>query len=273
MAVLGRRLIKKIIAAGLFFCFVSGISVSALERRNGSVENSEEDTLVLGLEAYRNQEWPSAAMMLRDAVLSGRGDSESVWYMMIMSQIYAGYYDSVINDCESFENLFPDSSMKPGLVYQKGRVMHLLGKNEEASTVLADFCINYPDNPMYVSALFWLAECFYDECDYASAQSIYSLVVAKYPDDEKYSDSVARLDELGRSERERKLLYLLKVTGEEYLSLKEKYESLLGVRGLDFDSEDLSVIQELVDYALKNGSGIDQSKLFRLNEKLEQFKN
>ena len=248
---------------------VCAFSVSA-QSSMGGVSNSGSDTLLMGLDAYRNEDWSRASLLLREATASPSGMSDSTWYMMIMSQIYAGYYESAVNDCDTFFTLFPDSSMREGLVYQKGRLLHLLGKNADATTVLADFCVRNPDSPMYVSALFWLAECFFDECDYASAESIYSQIVREHSDDSKSVDSAGRLEEISRGERERKLLYLLKMTGEEYLSLKEDYDRLSRRKGPELDADDIKFIGEIISAAKEAGLGIDESKLKRLNKKLNQ---
>ncbi len=250
-----------------FLSVAVGLSASYAQNSDGKVLSASE-SLLKGLEAYRNEDWARASLLLRDAVNGGLGDDESTWYMMIMSQAYAGYHEAAVSDCDRFEARFPDSPTGESLRYQKGRLLHLLGRNTEATAMLSDFCVRNPESPMYVSALFWLAECFFDECDYASAQSIYSMIVTGHPEDSKSSDSAARLDEIGRSERERKLLYLLKLTGEEYLSLKEDYERLSREKSVSLDSSDIEFIRELVSAASESGLGIDESKLKRLNKKL-----
>lgn len=255
------------------FCLALVLAAGAFAQNVSAVKSSETtvDSLVMGLEAYRNQDWANAALLLKQSVSSGQGNTDNVWYMMIMSQIMAGYYESAINDCNTFERLFPGSEMKQSLLYQKGRVLHLLGKNGEASGILTNFCMENRDSPLYVTALFWLAECFYDECDFASAENIYSMIVAEYPEDYRSVDSNLRLEEIARGDRERKLLYLLKTTGEEYLSLKESYDSLLKSSKTDFTEEDLDFMLELVNLAKDKKLGLDESKLNRLNKKLNSM--
>ncbi len=271
MAVLKRLLIKQTVISCLFVLFFCSTVAFAQSASTAGEYGKVDDSLVKGLEAYRGQDWTTASLMLRDAIESGSGDNDTVWYMMIMSQIYAGYYESALNNCSHFERIFADSPMKQGLLYHKGRVLHLLGRNQEASTVLADFCIGNADSPMYVSALFWLAECFYDECDFVSAESIYSMIVSEHSSDAKAVDAGERLEEIGRSERERKLLYLLKLTGEEYLSLHEDYDRLLQKSEAKLDDQDIELIKEALSFAKEKGLGIDEAKVNRLNKKLNQF--
>ena len=253
-------------------CFAAFFSTAILFAAESPSSGDGGDILLMGLDAYKKEDWAKASLLLKDAVNAGKDVSDNTWYMMIMSQIYAGYYESALDDCAAFERLFPDSPVKQSLDYQKGRVLHLLGRNTEAFNVLADFCVKNPKSPMYVSALFWLAECFFDECDYASAKSLYSQIVSEYPSDPKSADSAARLEEITRSERERKLLYLLKLTGEEYLSLKEDYDRLLKAYGQGIDASDAEFIRKIILSAQENGIGIDESKLKRLNEKLNLYK-
>ena len=80
---------------------------------------------------------------------------------------------------------------------------------------------------MYSSALFWIGESFYATYNFDSAKSIYERIVVEYPDDSKARDAQFRLDVITQRSREEKLLYLLKQTGEDYLSSKESYEKTL----------------------------------------------
>ena len=63
--------------------------------------------------------------------------------------------------------------------------------------------------------------------NYEQAAPIFERIVTDYPSSPKVVEAAFRLDLLGQREREEKLLYLLRVTGEEYLAAKEDYEKLI----------------------------------------------
>lgn len=186
-----------------------------------------ESSLVQGYEAFKNGEWTSATFFLRKAVGVPANATAEAWYMLIMSEMYAENYSSAVADCNSFLSSYSDSSLISYVQYQKGRALHYLGQNEDAVLILSDFCHQNPDNEMYPSALYWIAECFYADYNFDTARTMYERIVANYPDDSKASDAEYKLDMISQREREQKLLYLLKMTSEEYLSSRESYEKQL----------------------------------------------
>lgn len=192
-------------------------------------------SLVQGFEAYRNGDWGSATLFLRKAVSEPGMASEEAWYMLIMSQMYNEDYASVVTDGDRFIDRYPESSLVPYVTYQKGRALHFLGQNDSAVLSLSDFCHQYPGHEMYSSALYWLAECFFDDFSFDTARSLYERIVSDYPNSSKATEAQVRLDVIAQREREQKLLYLLKMTGEEYLSSRENYEKQLR----EYQTEDM----------------------------------
>ena len=186
-----------------------------------------EKALVQGFEAYRNEDWTSALFFLRQAVATPAISTDETWYMLIMSEVYAGEYAAANADCERFIKQFSFSQYMPYIQYQKGRCLHYLSQNETAIIVLSDFCHQNPTNPLYASALYWIAEAFFAEYNYESARALYERIVVDFPDDAKVGAAQYRLDSIDQRGREEKLLYLLKVTGEENLAAREEYERQL----------------------------------------------
>jgi tetratricopeptide (TPR) repeat protein len=80
---------------------------------------------------------------------------------------------------------------------------------------------------MYAAALFWIAESFYASYNYVESKSLYERILNEFPDDPKASAAQYRIETINQRSREEKLLYLLRETGEEYLSAKEAYERQL----------------------------------------------
>lgn len=229
---------KFIFVLALFFVF-TGMPLTAASSM-GSTQ-----ALVEGLEAYKSGDWTGAVFLLRRAVSSSENATPGNFYMLIMSEMYSNDYVAAEKDCKYFLSSFNEPSLKPFVTYQRGRALHYLGKNDEAVNVLSDFCHQNPDNEMYASALYWLAECFYDDYNYDTAKTLYERVVLEFPGDAKAAESESRLEMISQREREQKLLYLLKMTGEEYLNARETYEKQLK----QYETEDLQSLRRQLKIA------------------------
>ncbi len=182
--------------------------------------------LAAGLESYNNKDYSSAAILLRKAVNSVDFGAD-VYYMLIMSEMYSEDYTSAISDCSTFISQYPDSKLCPTVEYQHGKALHYIGDNDQSVMVLSDFCHENPDSPVYPSALYWIAECFYDDYDFDTARDLYQQIADDYADDSKADDARFKLDAIAQREREEKLLDLLKSSDDEYLAAKENYEKQL----------------------------------------------
>jgi len=209
---------------------------------------SEASALTSGYEAYRNEDWTSAMFFFRKAVSGAGGATDETWYMLIMSEMYAGEFTAALGDCETFLRKYSFSMYCPYIQYQRGRCLHFLHQNENAVLTLSDFCHQYPNHDLYASALYWIAESFYAEYNYSSARSLYERIVMDFPRDSKVSAAQYRIDSIDQKFREEKLLYLLKVTGEESLAAREDYERQLKL----LEAEDkLGLREQLSDARLR----------------------
>ena len=211
--------------------------------------------LVQGYEAYQSGDWSGAALFLRRAQSEPGGDTPDTGYMLITCSMYAGDYAAALGDCTAFLDRYADSPLAPAVLYQKGRALHGLGQNDRAVLVLSDFCHENPSSPLYASALFWLGECFYDDYNYETAAMLYSRVMDEFPRDGKAQEAADRLEAIARTEREQKLLYLLKMTGEEYLVSRENYERQLR----QYQTEDMIALRRQLNAANARIAELEQA--------------
>ena len=216
-----------------FFSVFSMFSVFSQNQPKTKLNSSENANLKQGADAYKKEDWTSAIFFLRKVVSVPGFASDENMFMLIKSEIYAGEYRQAQNDCEKFLEQFAFSPYAEYVKYQNGRLLHLLSRNEDAILSLSDFCHQHSDSELYPLALFWIAESFYDEYNFESARGLYERVVNDYPACEKAPQSQYKLDLIERRAREEKLLYLLKVIGEENLSTREEYERQLRVYALE----------------------------------------
>lgn len=226
----------------LLFALVLSAFLSFMCAGQSSSYNSPE--LMRGFDAYRRADWTNAMFFLRKACADRKTASDELLYMLIMSEMYAGEYSAAKADCDVFFMRYPDSRYNSYIHYQDGRALHFLNQNENSVLVLSDFCHQNPDHDLYASALYWIAECFYDEYNFDSARGLYERIVNDYPNDAKVVDAQYRIEMIDQRAREEKLLYLLKVTGEETLAAREDYERQLRL----YQAEDkLGLKKQLLD--------------------------
>ena len=190
----------------------------------GMAQVSTDDYLNKGLQAYKDGNWESAILLLKNAVSLPEASTPEVLYVLVMSEMFNGDYEDVLKDGKTFSNLYPESEYKVYVDYQMGRALHYLGRYVDSISVLQKFCTENETNELFSSALFWMAESFYASYYFDEAKGLYERVVSDFPNSPKYVEALYRLDLIIQREKEEKLLYLLKVTGEEYISSKENYD-------------------------------------------------
>ena len=224
---------KKILFAAFFSVF-SFFCVFA-QKSQVKLTSAEAANLKQGADAYKNEDWTNAIFFLRKAVSAPGSASDETYFMLIKSEIYAGEYRQAQTDCENFLEKFAASPYAEYVQYQNGRLLHLVARNEDAVLSLSDFCHQNPESELYPLALYWIAESFYDEYNFESAYGLYERVVTDFAGCEKAPNAQYKLDLIERRAREEKLLYLLKVIGEENLSTREEYERQLRIYALEDD--------------------------------------
>lgn len=212
---------------------------------------SASSAFVEACKSYSRGDWSDAKFMLKKAVSYKENLNPDTYYMLIMAEVYDGDNKNALDDCNYFLDNFPDSMYYPRVYYQKGKLLYSLGEYEKSVVVLSDFCHQYDENELYSFALFYIGESLFAGYKYDEAGSVYERIVTEFPESEKTPAAQYRLETILQRGREEKLLYLLKQTGEEYLSAKEEYERQLRL----YNSEAVdSTRQKLADAQSKNES-------------------
>ena len=170
-----------------------------------------------------NEDWRSASLFLKKAQVLGEMNEESL-FMLIRSEVFSGDLSMAQEDCRKFIADYPKSVYLPYVSYQNGKLLHELGRNEESVDAFVEFCRDNPDHELFANAIYFMAESFFDEYNFASAKSLYLKVVCDFPQNANAQDSKHKIELIENREREEKLLYLLKAVGEESLSAREEYE-------------------------------------------------
>ena len=205
-------------------CFALFLCAAFLVQAQDTPRYAYDEDLVYGLEAYKNKDWSNAPFFLRKASGVKESSSEEVWLLMILTEMHVSDYYAVLRDADVFSRRFPSSRYIPHIEYQIQLARFGLGLYEESAEGFSAFAATYSDHPLLPSALFWAGESLYRQYEYARALPLYKRVVDEYPESSKYAESVYRIELLKQREREEKLLYLLRVTGEEAASAREDYE-------------------------------------------------
>ena len=192
-----------------------------------TASESASSAFVEACKSYSRGDWSDAKFMLKKAVSYKENLNPDTYYMLIMAEVYDGDNKNALDDCNFFLENFSDSMYYPRVYYQKGKLLYSLGEYEKSVVLLSDFCHLYDDNELYSYALFYIGESLFAGYKYDEAGSVYERIVTEYPESEKTPAAQYRLETILQRGREEKLLYLLKQTGEEYLSAKEEYERQL----------------------------------------------
>lgn len=237
--------LRKLMICSLSLCLLGGSLSFAAEPV--LTDNSTASFYTEACTAFFRGDWDSAVFLLRKTVADYSYNTDDANYMLITAEIYSGDIKGALADCDEFLISYPKSTYASRIQYTKGKLLFTLGEYEKSIITLSDFCHKNEKSDLYPSALFYIAESLYAGYKYDEAEAIYENIITNYPDNEKYSAAQYRMESIAQRSREEKLLYLLKQTGEEYLSAKEDYEKQLKLTNSD------SVTREkLIEYQQKN---------------------
>ncbi len=198
-----------------------------------SASESATSAFVEGCRFYSEGQWASAKMLLKKAVSYPENLTPDVYYMLISAEIYDGDYKGALDDCNIYLDSFPNSLYSSNISFQKGLALYNMGEYEKAIIALSDFCHQYEESELYPSALFYIGEALFASYQYEEASAIFERIVTEFPEAAKAPAAQYRIESILQRAREEKLLYLLKQTGEEYLSAKEEYEKQLKMYNSD----------------------------------------
>ena len=192
-----------------------------------SASESASSAFVEACKSYSKGDWSDAKFMLKKAVSYKENLNPDTYFMLIMAEVYDGDNKNALDDCNFFLENFSDSMYFARVYYQKGKLLYSLGEYEKSIVVLSDFCHLYEGDELYSYALFYIGESLFAAYKYDEAGSVFERIVTEFPESPKTPAAQYRLETILQRGREEKLLYLLKQTGEEYLSAKEEYERQL----------------------------------------------
>lgn len=181
------------------------------------------DPIMTGLDAYAASDWSTAILSFRKAV-SEKDASPEPWYWLVMAEISSGDYKSALIDIDRFIASFPKDPRIPDMMYQKGRVLFLLGQHEKSIQALYSCISGWPNHQLISSAYYWMGENLYATGRFEEAKSIFRLILDSWPQSVKREASWYRLAQLQESVREEELLKLLKMSHEESLKIIEDYQ-------------------------------------------------
>ena len=78
-------------------------------------QNIQNDSLLDGYLSYQKGDWTNAAFFLRKAATDPSVSNDSVWYMIIMSEMNMEKFSNALSDCNYFMQTFNDSSLLPNV--------------------------------------------------------------------------------------------------------------------------------------------------------------
>jgi len=255
------------IALCIFSFSVSGAEAS-VGVKNNAAYGAGLTAYIEGCKAYSEGDWTTAILMLKKAVAYPENLNPDSYYMLISSEINAEENKSALDDCDFYLEKYPSTIYFPRVQFYKGKLLFTLGEYEKSIIVLSDFCHQNEADDLYPTALYYIAEALYAGYRYDEAKGIYERIVTEYPDCQKFAASEFRIEAISQRQREEKLLYLLKQTGEEYLSAKEEYEKQLRM----YNPETIISTKMKLSEAQQKNEDL-QRKVQDLENQLDMYRN
>lgn len=222
---------------------------------------------VEGCRAYSEGDWTTAVFMLKKAVAYPENNTADSYFMLISSEINAGQNKSALDDCDFYLENYKKTLYYPRVQFYKGKLLYALSEYDNAIITLSDFCHQNEKSDLYPLALFYIGESLYSGYRYSEALPIYERIVEEFPDCTKKTEAEFKIDSISQRQREEKLLYLLKQTGEEYLSAKEDYERQLRM----YNPEAISQTRQKLNEAQQQNADL-QRQVRDLEGQLEMLK-
>ena len=103
--------------------------------------------------------------------------------------------------------------------YQRAYALYEQGRLGEAREAFREFARKYPKHSYADNALYWVAECYYDEKDYETARKEFIRVTKEYRDGNKAPDAMVKIalceKALGRISEAKKVLNTVLLTYPE----------------------------------------------------------
>jgi len=221
-----------------------------------------------GCKAFSSGDWNSAVIMLRKASAYAVNDTPDTYYMLVAAEMYAQDFESALTDCDFFLNNYPENLYTARVKYMKAKAMFSLGEYEKSIIEFSDFCHQFESDELYPSALFYIAEALYAAYKYDEAETIYERIITDFPECDKVAVAQFRIESIAQRSREEKLLYLLKQTGEEYLSAKEDYERQLKM----YNSETITTTKEKLENSEQKNKELEE-QIKELEDQIAMLKN
>ncbi|MDR3284654.1 MAG: tetratricopeptide repeat protein [Treponema sp.] len=209
--------------------------------------NDADDLVSSGYKAYNQGDWQTALVSYRKAINIPGYSTEENWFMLIVSEVFAGDSLAAVHDAERFFTLFPHSSYASYVRYHTGRAYFMLTNYVNTVYHLTEFCHDYPNHELYAAALFWIAESFFARENYDAAKALYERIVTGYPRDPKKAEAQARLETIRWIQKTNAQMELLKKNNAEYLAAKEEYDRLSKLSSQQEVDELQSKIREMQD--------------------------
>jgi outer membrane protein assembly factor BamD (BamD/ComL family) len=220
---MGERKMKKSICLCLVIVFLPLVVSFSVPVATSA---QADDLLEQGYKAYNAGDWQTALSAYQKAIKVPGYATEEIWYMLIVSEMYASDYEAVVKDAERFFRLFPHSSYASYVRYHGGKAYFMLGNDVNAVYHLTEFCHEYPNHELYASALFWIAESFFARANAGynvtesldAAESLYRRITLGYPFDPKQRDAQSRLETIQWIKQNNAQLDMLKKSNEKFLA-------------------------------------------------------
>lgn len=209
-------LLKRCALIPLFVLFFSGLMYA----------QSPKELLDRGLEYYSNGKWQDAVLELRRVATSAQELNlrNEALYWISLSELFAGEYDSALQDIDAFLTNAPNDGKYHEALYNKGRILFYLNQYDGAIPIFKTYADTVQDANRKSSAYYWIGESLFALGRLDEARNTFSVITEQYPQSPKFEAASYRIALVDQKKIENELLNLLKWSHEESLRTVEEYQ-------------------------------------------------
>lgn len=190
---------------------------------------SANQDLINGIEFYKNEMYSEAISSFHNIILDPNNTDihPDAYFWLAKSYFILNRLEDTERNLEFYLLNFENHKYYEEAFYLKGRLLVKQKDYDSAIIIFRNYIDLYPESDLISHCYFWIGESLFLLGNMDTAKEIFKIILEQYPGSVKYEAANYRLSLINIKQRENELLYLLKISHEEYLETLEEYQRLI----------------------------------------------